>query len=191
LLEVQVVDLADSITYDAHDVDDAVELGWLDMDELRTLPIMATCEASVVSRYGEIQGTELRKAVVHELINLQVAHLIHEAEQQLDSVAEFSAQEVCQAGVRIGIPSLLAEEKTGLETYLYERLYRHADLMEARTVAQDKILKLAKIYLNDPNKLPALFRSRCETRGTRRAAAECIAAMTDHSFIETYQKLAG
>ena len=191
LLEVQVVDLADSITYDAHDVDDAVELGWLAMDDLRSLPIVATCEASVVSRYGEISGAELRRAVVHELINLQVAHLIHEAEQQLTQVAECSAKEVCQAGLRIGIPSLLAEEKKGLETFLYERLYRHADLMDARSVAQDKIRELAKIYQDDPNNLPSLFRLRSETYGTSRAAAECIAAMTDHSFLETYQKLAG
>ena len=38
LLEVQVVDEADSIAYNAHDVDDALELGWLQLDELLELP---------------------------------------------------------------------------------------------------------------------------------------------------------
>ncbi len=38
LLETQVVDAADSIAYDTHDVDDAIELGLVSLDELLELP---------------------------------------------------------------------------------------------------------------------------------------------------------
>lgn len=191
LLEVQIVDLADSITYDAHDIDDAVELGWLDMEELRTLPIIATCEQSVINRFGVIHGAELRRAVVHELINIQVVHLIHEAEQQLAEAAELSANQVSQAGLRLGIPTVLADEKRQLEQFLYNRLYRHGDLMQARTLAQQQIKELAELYVADSSQLPDVFQARSQTKGLRRAAAECIAAMTDRSFVETYRRTAG
>lgn len=188
LLEVQIVDLADSITYDAHDVDDAVELGWLDMEELRTLPIIGSCEESVKQRFGDIQGHELRRAVVHELINLQVAHLIHEAQQQLAEVSDLDSAQVCKAGVRLGIPRILADEKKELERFLYRRLYRHRDLMQARTHAQSQIKQLAAYYAASPDKMPEVFLRRCETHGPRRAAGDCIGAMTDHSFLDTYRQ---
>jgi putative nucleotidyltransferase with HDIG domain len=41
LLETQVVDAADSIAYDTHDADDAVELGLVTMDELLEIPLVA------------------------------------------------------------------------------------------------------------------------------------------------------
>ena len=189
LLEVQVVDLADSITYDAHDVDDAVELGWLTVDQLRTVPIISACEQSVLQRHGTLDGPELRRAIVHELINLQVAHLIHESEMRLGQVGDMTAEEICHSGFRLETPSLLADEKRQLEEFLFERLYRHSELMKGRTRAQEQIKELVNIYANQPNKLPDRFRLRGEKCGVRIAAAECIAAMTDHSFLETHRQI--
>ena len=72
LLEVQAVDLADSITYDAHDVDDAVELGWLTMAELQTVPIVSACEQSVRQRHGD-RRRQRRLAMIHVTDRANVA----------------------------------------------------------------------------------------------------------------------
>ena len=45
LLETQVVDAADSIAYDTHDADDAIELGLVTLDELLDLPLVADAAA--------------------------------------------------------------------------------------------------------------------------------------------------
>ena len=47
LLEVQVVDAADSIAYDTHDADDALQLGLLSLDELLAPPLWAEAAARV------------------------------------------------------------------------------------------------------------------------------------------------
>lgn len=191
LLEVQVVDLADSITYNAHDVDDAVELGWLELEQLLELPIMATCHRSVLQKFGTIEGAILRKAIVHELINLQVAHLIHESERLLETLQGVTSEEICRRGVRLGIAGPVAAEKRGLEVFLYAELYRHPDLVVARRVAQENIQRLAEILLADQDKLPETFRLRCQTHGPRIGVADYIACLTDSGFLELYEQLTG
>ncbi len=51
MLEAQVVDAADSLTYDAHDPDDALYYGILKSSELMEVPFLAsssqTCAASL------------------------------------------------------------------------------------------------------------------------------------------------
>lgn len=191
LLEVQVVDLADSITYDAHDVDDAVELGWLDLDELLELPMLEMCKRSVIQRHGPLEGDVLRRALVHELINLQVAHLIHESEQQLEEYQDCSAEEIQEQGLRLGTSGLLTEEKSELERFLYERLYRHKDLIGVRKAAQQKVTRLANLYLASESKLPPTFRTRAQTHGLKISIVDHIASMTDQTFLNEHDALSG
>lgn len=193
LLEVQVVDLADSLAYNAHDVDDAVELRWLQLEDLLELPILEMCHRSVQQRFGVMQGPTLRRALVHELINLQVAHLILESERKLEEVADLSSREVCELGLRLDISGPIAEDKRGLERFLYSRLYRHERLVEARGEAQRKIKVLGDAMLDDKTRwvdqLPDAYRSRYDS-SPKRCVVEFIASMTDHSFLNTFEQLA-
>src|SRR4051794_29851018 len=59
LLEVQVVEAADSITYDTHDADDALELGLLQLDDLLETSLWAAAAKRVRSRAAGLQGGEL------------------------------------------------------------------------------------------------------------------------------------
>src|SRR6185295_18884245 len=76
LLEVQVVEAADSITYDTHDADDALELGLLSLDELLTTRLWAAAAERVRSRTVGLEAGHLRRAVLHELIDWQVGDLL-------------------------------------------------------------------------------------------------------------------
>ena len=83
LLETQVVDAADSIAYDTHDADDAIELGFVQIDELLELPLVAKAAEHVDSQHGKLAPLLLRRAVLHELIELQVAGLVEETSSRL------------------------------------------------------------------------------------------------------------
>ena len=54
LLEAQVVDAADSMTYDAHDSDDAVKLGLVTIDELLEIPLVARVCRAPRSRFARV-----------------------------------------------------------------------------------------------------------------------------------------
>ncbi len=99
LLETQVVDAADSIAYDTHDADDAIELGLVSLDELLELPLVAAAASRVRDRLGPLGGSDLRRAVIHELVDYQVAELIRTSLGRLRGLGIRSVDDVRAAGV--------------------------------------------------------------------------------------------
>src|SRR5438093_8816462 len=63
LLEVQVVEAADSATYDAHDTDDAVKLRLVTLDELAKCALAREALQAVRSRYASLRDDLLRNGV--------------------------------------------------------------------------------------------------------------------------------
>jgi dGTPase len=189
LLEVQVVDLADSITYDAHDLDDGVQLGWLELPALLELPLVRRCHESVREQFGDLDGRGLRQTLVHELINSQVEDLLNAATSMLRPHHAASAREVQATAAPLAPSTRMAAEKKELEKFLYVRLYRHPDLVRARRAAQEKLAKMAKWYCQRPDELPEFFGARCHVQGVRRSVVDYLAGMTDHFCLREYQRL--
>jgi dGTPase len=192
LLETQVVDAADSIAYDTHDADDAVELGLVRMEELLELPPVAAAAARVADRQGPLAGSELRHTVLHELVDMQVVGLIEHtrdtlAAEGIDSVAAVRRAWTGPDG-RTG-RRLVAHEpavaagKRELERFLFERVYRSEQVLAVRVPAQHRLSSLFDWYCGHADALPAGFRRRAEEFGLRRSVADYIAGMTDR-FLE-------
>ena len=192
LLETQVVDAADSIAYDTHDADDAVELKLVTMEELIELPLVAEAAARVADRFGRLDGTELRHTVLHELVDMQVAELIGMSRAMIDTLGIDSVAAVRQAwrgpdgrtGRRIVAHSpAVASGKRQLEKFLFQRVYRSLRVLAVRVPAQERLTRLFDWYCGHPDDLPAGFRQRAESFGVRRSVADYIAGMTDR-FLE-------
>ena len=183
LLETQIVDAADSIAYDTHDADDAVELGLLTMDELLALPVVAEAAGRVVARHGVLQGTARRHAVLHELVDLQVVDLVERTRAALEAQRVDSVTAVRGAGRLVAHGEPLASGKRALEAFLFERVYRSDRVLAVRVPAQERLTRLFEWYCSHPQALPLAFRERSERFGIRRSVADYIAGMTDR-FLE-------
>jgi dGTPase len=179
LLEVQIVDLADSIAYDAHDVDDALQMGVLDFDELSRLGLVSRAFAQVRNRYGTLPPNRRRQALVHELVDLQITDLLDSSTDILRSVDGQSADEIRAAGVRLGHSSEVAEERGELEAYLFDAVYRHPRLVTVREAASDRLRQLIQGLIETPDRLPLRFRTRASVVGVHRSVGDYLAGMTD------------
>jgi dGTPase len=183
LLESQVVDAADSIAYDTHDADDAIELGLVALDELLELPLVKAAAERVRDRFGELVGGELRRAVLHDLVNVQVVELIDRTQRHLEEQAIASTAEVLAAGTLVTHSPKTAEGKRQLERFLFERVYRSPSVMAVREPAQARLSQLFEWLVAHPAAMPARFVDRARHHGTRRTVADYIAGMTDR-FLE-------
>jgi dGTPase len=188
LLEAQVVDASDSIAYDTHDADDAVELGLVTMEELLEIPLVADAAARARDRYGPITGPELRRAALHEVVELEVAELVERSREAIAALGIDSVAAVRESGrggagtprrrIVAHAPEVTAR-KTELERFLFARVYRSEQVLAVRVPAQRKLTELFEWYCRNPDRLPTGFRARAGEFGLRRSVADYIAGMTD------------
>ena len=69
LLEAQVVEAADSMTYDAHDVDDALKLGLVTLEELHEQEMIKICVELINQRVSDLGPEEYIRALIHTMVD--------------------------------------------------------------------------------------------------------------------------
>jgi dGTPase len=191
LLEAQVVDAADSIAYDAHDADDALEIGLLKLNELLEVPMWRDARDRVARRYAGLSDRHLRRAIVHEVIDWQVSDVLDVVHRALAQRPIRTVDDVRRTAVVVHPSTELAEKKTGLERFLFERVYRHPDVLAKRERAQQALRETFATLVQSPDKLPSKFRRLADRDGVPRAVGDYLAGMTDRFAFEEHRRLIG
>jgi len=191
LLEVQVVDAADSIAYDAHDADDALELGLLDLVQLLEVPLWREASERVIGRTASLTERQLLRAIVHEVIDWQVSDVLENAARALSERHIASVQDVRQAPLLIAPSAELGQKKANLERFLFDKVYRHPELLAKRQPAQQLLRETFNFLVSKPELLPSKFRRLAEREGLPRAVGDYVAGMTDRFAFEEHRRLFG
>jgi len=189
LVEVQVVDAADGIAYDTHDADDALEVGLLTLDELLELPLWHQAALRVRRRWSGLSPKELKRAVLHELIDWQVTDLLESTRKRLADNCVDGIEAVRRAPPVALASSEVAQQKAELEAFLYQRVYRHPQLLEIRRQAQGKLAAMFQRLVERPDLLPAGFQSRMARDGVLRTVGDYLAGMTDRFAQQQFERL--
>lgn len=187
LLEVQVVDVSDSITYSSHDVDDAVKLKLVTIEELEDIALCRESADDVRRRYPGIEGKPLRRALVHRLIECQVNDVLEGAIAALSAHPQASADDI-RRHVRIEKSTGLRAQAEQLQAFLYQRVYRHPELVKVRQAAQQRLREMFEGYARRPDLLPERFLRRVEQAGMLRAVGDYLSGMTDRYCDEQYRR---
>lgn len=189
LLEVQVVDAADSIAYDTHDADDALELGLLDLDDLLAVPLWQQAADDVRSRYPALDTEQFRRAVIHRLIEFLVSDLVENTKIRLTEYKIHSVSQVTSAQTRLITPSdAILAKKSELERFLFERVYRHPNVLAERSLAELAVLELFNRYSANPKTLPPKFQARLAEDGVSRSVCDYLASMTDRFALGEHRR---
>jgi dGTPase len=185
-LEVQVVDAADSMAYDAHDVDDALQLGLLKLEDLRGIAFVDRC---IVEQVDSSRQSVTRQVLVHAMIETQVGYLLTEAIPLLRSCEGYSSEEIQQQQLRLTLPKSIQNEREELEAFLFANVYRHPKLIAVRDKAATRLQQLFHLFIAYPNRLPIRFQTLSDQVGIHRAVGTYLAGMTDHFCEDTYLHL--
>jgi dGTPase len=189
LLEVQVVDLADSIAYDAHDADDSLEIGLIQLDQLLEVPLWCEAGRRVGERFRQLDDRQMRRAIVHEVIDWQVSDALEVARRELSGRQIQTVDDVRRTNVIVRPSAALAEKKSGLERFLFDAVYRHPQVLVQRRPAQQALHETFAVLAGYPGRLPPKFQRIADRDGVPRAVADYLAGMTDRFALEEHARL--
>jgi dGTPase len=190
-LEAQLVDFADEIAYNAHDIDDGLESGTLALKDLAGVRLWEESLETTERRHPGLDFPLRRYAAVRHLIDRMVRDLAAAVQERLSTNGIESIDDV-----RAYLPRLvdfsppMHELNLELKAALAERFYRHYRVTRMATKAEKILRGLFEAYMEEPGQLPPeAVRHAGEERSVPRMIADYIAGLTDRSALEEYRKL--
>jgi dGTPase len=181
LLEIQVVDMADSIAYDTHDVDDSLELGLLKTEQLLDTTLWKRSAERVKQRWTNLNDEDFRHAVVHDLVNIQVNDILEASRSRIAANDVQTAADAEHLPFLILPSSEIGGQKAEAEQFLLEKIYRHPTVMMVRHRADQWIKEIFLHYRQNPERLTDRYQTVLQQEGIERAVADYICDLTDQS----------
>lgn len=189
-LETQVVDIADEIAYDNHDLDDGLTSGLLKESDLEDLELWQTVCREIKERYPQIEEQKRKYLIIRSLINIQVTDLISSTGLRIEKIKLKSCWDVKKSRMKtVAFSRRLAGMRRPLRGLLMEKLYRHYRVIRMSNKAKRFIQELFNFYNAKPRALPSAVQSNIRRDGLKRAVSDYIAGMTDRYALDEYKKL--
>lgn len=187
LLEVQVVDAADNVAYDAHDPDDAIEMGLISLGELEQSHLWREATKKAREQFTALDAHETRRAVVHGVIDLLVGDLISASAKRIAEYNPRNALEVQSFGHNlIAGSTAMLQQQAELESLLFEQVYRHPQVLAQRDRAQQTLRSTFEELVGGRRELPVGSQALVAEAGLARVAGDYLASLTDRSALELH-----
>lgn len=187
-VESQIVSLADRIAYNCHDLEDAIGAGFVDLPELTELALWRRAFDDSV-KGGVVENIHsVRRVVLDALLNSLLADVVNTSRPLLAPIR--SPDQVRTVPAPLIALSATAELRlVEVESYLYERVYRHPEVVRTDAEGQTMIHALFNTYRRDRATLPLRFAARIDEQGVERVICDYIAGMTDRFCIAEHARL--
>jgi dGTPase len=188
-VEAQIADVADDITYHAHDVDDGLEAGLITAQQLQDLELWKQAEQRAQKKHRHLPESRRMPSIVRSLLDIQVEDVIRHSARQLETMAPSSPQEVMICKERIVM--LSPEMRRMLEpfrAFLFKEVYWNPDVMKANEEAVTMMRKLFMHYVEHPQDMGRKARARIDRFGLWRTACDYVSGCTDRYAMEEYQR---
>ena len=188
-LEAQVVNLADEMAYNAHDLDDGLRAGLLDATGIAEVPLVGRLmrELGIApERFAEAD----RHLLIRELLGHAIEDVVTATDERVREAGVSSVEDVRDAAAVLASGSERGRrEARELKTYLYANLYKHHRQIRMSRKADRILSDIHAAYLDTPAMLPPSWERAAEERGLLRAVTDYLAGFTDRFANEEYRRL--
>ncbi|RZI84156.1 MAG: deoxyguanosinetriphosphate triphosphohydrolase [Rubrivivax sp.] len=188
-LEAQLCNLADEVAYNAHDIDDGVRSGLIELEQLLEVDLVLEHCRAALAAHPQLTGKRLLFETIRRMLSAQVYDIIDATGAALAEAAPVAVHDVRSSNKPLlRFSPDMRTRSSVLKRFLFVNLYRHPQVQATRARAEQVLRDLFAIYADDAPQLPADFADRPDRQ---RACADYIAGMTDRFAIHEHQRLTG
>ena len=188
-LEAQVVNIADELAYNAHDLDDGLRSGHLSPRRIAAVALIGELMHELGISPGSF-GREERYILVRELLGTAIEDSIAFTAERLAAAGVSTVKDVRNAEeTLVGSSPTLRVKLAELKEFLYRELYNHYRLIRMTRKADHILERIFQAYLEAPDMLPFDVREQTEGLGLMRAVTDYLAGMTDRYAGDEYRRL--
>ncbi len=197
--EAQLVNLADEIAYNNHDVDDGLRYGLIGLEQLRETRLFAEQFDEVQKLYPDLDSRRRIHEIIRRMINRMVVDLVENSQRQLDSAGVATAEDVRRAPqALVSYSDEVREQTLQLKRFLRNSLYNHYRVRRMSMKSARIINELFGAFMSDGQLLPPQYQTKVDTcrasdlpedQCRARIIADYIAGMTDRYAIAEHRRL--
>jgi len=189
-LEAQMVDLADEIAYNAHDIDDGLYSGVLTEEMLSDVELWKKLYLDCRKKYPNISASQRRTQIVRMLINWEVTDLIEATLAKIRKFGTRTLDDVRKAPENIlTFSEPMKKLNARLKSCLWNNMYHHYRVIRMSDKAKRILKELFETYAKNPEQLPPSTKDKLKHTGKMQVVCDYIAGMTDRFALQEYKKL--
>ncbi|HPD60731.1 MAG TPA: deoxyguanosinetriphosphate triphosphohydrolase [Thermodesulfobacteriota bacterium] len=190
-LEAQLIDLADEIAYNNHDIDDGLESGLLEEEALREeVELWREMIRITELNYPEIKNPQKKYYAISHLIGYLIVDLVRETEKNITQFNITTPEDVRNAKKRlIAFSPDTTRKNQQLKNFLGDNLYDHYRVKRMSSKAKMVVDRLFRAYVKNTMLLPKKYQKKLEEESQERIICDYIAGMTDRYALDEYKKL--
>jgi dGTPase len=194
-LEAQLVNLADEIAYNHHDVDDGLRSELLNVEDLRQVALFARHYDDVGQRYPSLPPRRAIYETLRRMINEVITDLIEATQAGLSRSGVNSIDDVRRhPQTLVAFTDRIKKDHLELKQFLRRHLYAHERVRRVTDEAMDVIRDLFAMFMQDDRLLPPQFREKAQSQESEpparaRVIADYIAGMTDRYAYREHLRL--
>ncbi|MEX1179525.1 MAG: deoxyguanosinetriphosphate triphosphohydrolase [Cucumibacter sp.] len=191
-LEAQAAAIADDIAYNAHDIDDGVRANVMTLDDLFGTPLAMPIVAEVRRAYPRLETARATHETVRRLVTSCIEDVIAHSGAAIAGARLKSADDARHAGRQlITFSPQMALAEQGLKAELFDRVYRHADVMRLVAQAERIVARLFDAYMQGapmPGRWGEAW-GQASPEARPRIVCDFVAGMTDQFALAECQRL--
>ena len=193
-LESQIVNFADEIAYNNHDLEDGIKSQKINFSEIQNLEIVAKFKKEIKQNNDQIPQSRLVKEIIRRMINFLITDLVINTKNLLikNKISSYEDVRDCKDTI-VGFSAETKKMNADLKKFLFKNLYKHEDVMVMTRNADKIISELFAAYTDNISLIPNQFRAyniqKIQSEKKFRLISDYISGMTDRFAEKEHKKL--
>jgi len=188
-LEAQIADIADDITYYAHDVDDALLARILTEELLETQELWRLATERTARQYTHLDRGERIRISVRNLLDLQIENIVAATEASIARHAPASMPQLMELPERlVGFSPEMEAQANAFRQFMYSHVYFSQAISNQAEIATAMLRHLFEHYCQHPENMGKKARARLAVDGLKRATCDYLSGFTDKYVFQEHAR---